>query len=416
MMSHTARSLLLIVTACLAIGTLPGVLADEGELIGIVSDEQGAPLPGASVALTNPGRAEFLMTATTDEGGSFSFVVRPIENPYRLVVTLAGHLPLESDFEFEAGTSKKMAIQLPSLESAPVIPGAVKAYNEGVKLEEDGSLEAAIAAYRRALEIQPSLAPALYALARGLEQQGEHREALEWIGRFLKLEPKDGSGLMVQVRAAKGAGDFERALASAEALSGSAEGSSLAAEFNNDAVALTGERDLAGAAALYRLALALDPRRVEARLNLAAVVFALGRVEQAAELASQVLEQSPEQPAALRLSYISLAVLGRTEVGSRAFARLLSTSGDREAAAAALQVADILEKRGQARAAIDSLAAIVDQVPGSAPVHHALGMLYLRQGLLDDAKTHLQQSADLAPDSEDAALARELLQSIGGGD
>ncbi|HSB62517.1 MAG TPA: carboxypeptidase regulatory-like domain-containing protein [Thermoanaerobaculia bacterium] len=80
---------------CLALllAALPGVVlaqsqATTGVIEGTVSDEAGAPLPGASVALRNTA-TNFEKTTTTGSDGRFRGLALPL-GPYRVTVSLAG--------------------------------------------------------------------------------------------------------------------------------------------------------------------------------------------------------------------------------------------------------------------------------------------------------------------------------------
>lgn len=59
-----------------------------GEIVGSVVDQTGAPLPGATVSVTNEGTGE-ARQATSDTGGDFTFPILPVGN-YTVKVTAAG--------------------------------------------------------------------------------------------------------------------------------------------------------------------------------------------------------------------------------------------------------------------------------------------------------------------------------------
>ncbi|HEY6049677.1 MAG TPA: carboxypeptidase-like regulatory domain-containing protein, partial [Thermoanaerobaculia bacterium] len=62
--------------------------ATTGVIQGVVSDANGAALPGAAVALRNTA-TNFEQTMTTDRDGRFRGALLPL-GPYRLTVTLQG--------------------------------------------------------------------------------------------------------------------------------------------------------------------------------------------------------------------------------------------------------------------------------------------------------------------------------------
>ena len=86
-----------IVCLALLLAALPGAVlaqsqATTGVIEGTVSDESGAPLPGASVALRNTA-TNFEKTTTTGADGRFRGLALPL-GPYRVTVSLAGFATL----------------------------------------------------------------------------------------------------------------------------------------------------------------------------------------------------------------------------------------------------------------------------------------------------------------------------------
>jgi outer membrane receptor for ferrienterochelin and colicin len=86
-----------VVFLALLLVALPGVVlaqsqATTGVIEGTVSDEAGAPLPGASVALRNTA-TNFEKTTITGSDGRFRGVALPL-GPYRVTVSLAGFTTL----------------------------------------------------------------------------------------------------------------------------------------------------------------------------------------------------------------------------------------------------------------------------------------------------------------------------------
>ncbi len=64
-------------------------------------------------------------------------------------------------------------------------------YLAGLKLFGENQHEAAIAEYRRALELSPDWPEVLHALATACSKLGRHDEAIEVIQRVIALEPED---------------------------------------------------------------------------------------------------------------------------------------------------------------------------------------------------------------------------------
>lgn len=64
------------------------IVKTEGEIIGVVQDEAGAPLPGAKITLRD-SQGQFVNSTSTSNIGSFTFKVTP--GKYYIEVTLPGH-------------------------------------------------------------------------------------------------------------------------------------------------------------------------------------------------------------------------------------------------------------------------------------------------------------------------------------
>jgi tetratricopeptide (TPR) repeat protein len=67
--------------------------------------------------------------------------------------------------------------------------------------------------------------------------------------------------------------------------------------------------------------------------------------------------------------------------------------------AAHLNLADLYRSQGKEHEALKLLLEAVEHAPDSADVHHALGLLYIRQQLPDKATAELKVAASLAPDN-----------------
>jgi hypothetical protein len=70
------------------------IIKTEGEIIGVVQDEESAPLPGAKVTLRD-SQGQFVSSASTNNMGSFTFKVTP--GQYYVEVTLLGYEDYQGD-------------------------------------------------------------------------------------------------------------------------------------------------------------------------------------------------------------------------------------------------------------------------------------------------------------------------------
>jgi len=83
---------------------------------------------------------------------------------------------------------------------------AVHQYSLGARLYRDKRIDDAIAAFRRALEIDPERAEAELSLAAALEKSGRNEEAILHFRRYLELRPdaKDRDKILARIEAAGG--------------------------------------------------------------------------------------------------------------------------------------------------------------------------------------------------------------------
>ncbi len=168
------------------------------------------------------------------------------------------------------------------------VPGNAGAWNNlGVILAENGDQAAAIAHYRRALELVPAFAFAHFNLGNSLAATGRAGEAAAEYEEALKFRPRDPA--------------IHRRLAYALAL---------------------GKRGYA-AAAEYREALRLEPGSAEAWAGLGAAMVQVGNLAEAADAYSHAVLLRPDR-AGTRVDYGDvLAQLGRVPEGIREYREAL---------------------------------------------------------------------------------------------
>jgi Flp pilus assembly protein TadD len=217
--------------------------------------------------------------------------------------------------------------------------------NAGVDLETGGDLEGAIAAYRRAVTLEPGDAVAHYDLGLALERQKEWAGALHHLGRALELE-----------RSAR----HETALAGAHV---------------NHGVTLSEAGDVQAAIAAYRRALVVQSDNPSAHRNLG---LALG--------------QTGDRVAAL-VALRRAVELEPTPRTKSALASVLSADG-----AALARGGDHIEAVKRYREAIGF-------DPTEWHLHYNLGLSLLAQGDAAGAVTALEQAREL----EDSEEVRRLL-------
>jgi Flp pilus assembly protein TadD len=177
-------------------------------------------------------------------------------------------------------------------------------YDLAVALQKAERHDEAVTEYRRVLDAGGEAADALTNLALSLRALGRLHEAEQAAERAAALAPGSAEalhnlGIILDALARSGAvAVLERAV----------ELSAGAPNILNDlGVALDRTGELARAETCFRKALAVDPRRREARENLAGALYAMGRIEEAEACAAALAADEPSSAEAhLRLTLCRL--------------------------------------------------------------------------------------------------------------
>ena len=193
----------------------------------------------------------------------------------------------------EEGMSRHAAF-LQDTDAVTVV--AKDVYNQGVAAHQRGDDDAALVKLRRALELDPDLAPAAIAIASILSTRGDLEAALEAIAPVLERDPADVTALRTRFLLLDAQGDpaAEQALAA------------YAAEDEESAVSWLAERGqkdfeadrLASAETQLLRLLALRPDRSETHYRLGLVYAAQSKPEKAKEHLRRFLELDPNHPEA----------------------------------------------------------------------------------------------------------------------
>jgi len=167
-------------------------------------------------------------------------------------------------------------------------------YNLGIALKDQGNADAAIAHYRRAIELRSSYAEAHYNLGRLLVQKGLLDEAIAHYEKALEINPADaeahnnlGATLFANGHVDAAIAHYRKALAIQP---------DYADASCNLANALLSNGDLEGAIGYYSACLAISPDQAEAQYNLASALLRRGRTDEAIVHYQKVLELRPDNP------------------------------------------------------------------------------------------------------------------------
>ncbi len=410
---------LLLISVCL----VPAIAAAQwkARLVGRVVDPEGKAIQGVTVTATSPDLPNFKDVVTTDRRGAFIIDFRQVDVTYHYRLEKAGYQPLEVNqaWHFQ-GTQQYQWTLAPGTTAAPAVGGpppattsepAVVAFNAGVTASKAKDYATAEARLSEAVQHDPKLARGWAALATVQVQTGHNKEAAESAEKAMALGLKDQVLLTARYQAYRNLKDEAKAAEALKDLESVGRATEEAKKIHNEAVALVKAGDNAGAIAKFQEALKIDPNLEPALLGLATAELKAGRNAEAATAAETVLKTDPGNEQALRLRYNATLNLGDADrlfdalVGLAAVEPAIASKGMLKLGFDAYDANDMTKAKAR-------FLKVLDVDPNQPLVHYYLGMLYVNEGATADAKKHLEQFLTLAPNSKEAATAREILKQL----
>jgi Tfp pilus assembly protein PilF len=400
--------------------TVPALAsAMEGRLIGKIVDPTGKPISGVSVTATCPEDAEFRQVTTTNDKGLFKVDFSRLNTLYRYEFEKAGFVTLRMEQKWTVEGTERHEFRMSPAETAatdgrpPVSTSnaAIVAFNGGAVAFKAKDYATARAKFEEALSYDPYMRLAWAALAQVHLDQKRYREAADAADKAIALGSTDESVLRLRWEAYRNLGDAAqaaRARADVEKFGRLAEE---AKRIHNEGVALAKSGDDAGAFAKFQEAVTIDPGLEPALLGLATTGLKIDRAAEAFTAAETVLKTHPEHAEALKLRYNAAlklgddAKLGAALLGLAAIDAATARTGLFALATKAFQSDDTAGAK-------ERFQHVLEIDPNHAPSHYYLGLILMREGANQDAKSHLKRFLELAPGDPDAATAREALTHL----
>ncbi len=413
---------------CLALGlTLAHgapSFAAQARLLGTVVDSGGTPIAGVHATLVSePGGTH--LTTETDKKGRFRFLlVDPTHPPYVVRLEKEGYKPFQEVVKLKVDEPTFWKAELepassaaPAPTTAPVAPQAPAAgnpkalelYNQGAALYNDGKLAEAVAKFEEAVGEDSTLAPAYRILATLYAGQGRHEEALKAAQRLLELAPGDPDAELVRYDSLAGLGRREEADTALDELVKTGDSKQVAVRVYNLAVEIQKRGDEDNALDRFHQAVELDPELAPAWSAIAGMELARKRPEQALAAASKLLALQPGDEEAMTIEHEAYEMMGETAKAAELEAQIGAGSEDPEALYRRGVALFNAAKYPQAVAVLEKAVAADSKLAGA---HYILGLALINQGDKAGALEHLQRFVALAPDSPDAASAREMVESL----
>ncbi len=289
---------------------LTGLLAAQlpGTLFGQFSDENGDPVAGVKITITNPEAPNFLQEEVSDERGRYSIFLRNSTVPYNLAFEKEGYekfrmpgfkVPTRQRTRRNwviktAAAVQQIAVQaLDAIAEDVEIKGShVKIYNQGVLALEAGDIATARVLFEEALAKKDDFGPAYGGMARVHWKRKEWEDALRYAMKTLELDPEDTLINQVLYDSYSGLGQKAKAEEILKVLQ-AANPETAGLNLFNQAADLYNAGDTAGAKPLFERILVSDPDNPKANYMLGLCYISEGSNDLAKERLTHFLEIAP---------------------------------------------------------------------------------------------------------------------------
>ncbi|MFQ5568749.1 MAG: tetratricopeptide repeat protein [Rhodothermales bacterium] len=269
----------------------------------------------------------------------------------------------------------------PLMDDLATFVGGARVYiAEGNEARNKGEFERAVAAYRKALEIDPRNVIAHYNLGTLLGQLKADDEAMTYFRAAIELDPNHRDARFNLATALSRAGRFEEALHHFDRVL-SLDAEDQQAHLRKALVLKTLDRISEAEAELEGI-LAVDPGHTEALVSLSTLLVEQGRVDEARSKLAQALSTALPPAQELQLRYV------------------LSTA---------------LQKQGHHAEAIEELNRVVGLKPDFADAHFSLAGSLGMMSRYEEAVLHYTEAVRYQPDHVRAHLGRAMILIAHGG-
>lgn len=284
----------LITTACFvgALAAANVASAQNAVVRGQVVDENGQPVPGASVSFIDHDEDQTFETETGHDG-RYNIVLRP--GTYEILIGKDGYRGARLERRFR----RSDGIDMPTIDitsTASMMQAAVDDLNErfaqAAQLAGEGKLDEAQAIFEGLLEERPELVDVHYNLGLLHLRKEEPEKAMASFEKALELRPDHAPSAVQLAGLYEEAGRSDEATALIEKVT-AGNPDDAAVQVDAAYVHLRANRPEQAQPFLER-ALAVEPDNVEVHYLLGTVVARSGEFDRAIELLQRYLELAPE--------------------------------------------------------------------------------------------------------------------------
>jgi tetratricopeptide (TPR) repeat protein len=339
-----------------------------------------------------------------------------------LTAAVVGWYRLAGGWSLRAGGAAAVALALATLarnhdyrsdeaiwrDTAAKLPTNARAHNNlGQALFRLGEIDAAMAAYERALALQPRYPETHYNLAVALARTGDLAKAIEHYVTALRFEPNYaeahnnlGNALVAAGRMAEAIPHYEQALATKPLF---------AEAHNNLANALLQLGRGAEAQSHLARAVEVNPRYPEANYNLGNALAAAGRMNEALAQYLRALELRPDYAEAHVNAGNALLALERPVEAIAHYRRAVALRP--QLADGHFNLGSALLDLGRWDEAIAALEGALRTDRGFVRAHRALGFALAKSGRLPEAISHYEEYVRAVPDDAEARAELQQLRT-----
>lgn len=272
-------------------------------------------------------------------------------------------------------------------------------YNQGVVLENQGQIEAALANFRKVVEMAPTNETALLNIGKALTKYGKAEEAVPVLRQVCALAPENPETHVSLGSALLDTGDIEGAITEIE--KGIALKPNYPNAYNSLGAALARSGKLTPAVDAFQIAVSQNPDHAAAHNNLGSALAQQGSWNKAAVAHRKALQINPGYANAAENLAAALMAIGLPDQAIEQYEVALKIAP--ESRKTRLRQIAILSERGLLTEAMGHLQILLSQDIEDVDVCTRLGDLCLQTGNYKQALQLRNQAYQIAPDRVDAA-------------
>lgn len=234
------------------------------------------------------------LAVVAHQRGDYAAAAAEAEAALAISPTNEQALLLRFDAYRKQGDAAKVAEAADALRREGAAPAAAATlFNEGLEHHRDGDDDAALTAFRSAVELDPGLVNGYLMIGAIALGQGDPEQAAAMASKALELDGDEVNALKLRYDAARTLGDGEAARAALDALT-AADPEWASTDLFNHAVELYNADDMAGAATALRKVVELRPDDARAHFLLGMAELNLGETGEARSHLNRFLELAPD--------------------------------------------------------------------------------------------------------------------------